>query len=52
MKKKILIMLAFLAVSTVLLFSSLLFSDGGLFLSRDLTSDYLLRKDLLQTNTA
>jgi hypothetical protein len=46
MKKKILIMLALLAVSSVLLFSSLLFSDGGFFLRMDLTPDYVLRKDL------
>jgi len=46
MKKKILIMLALLAVSAVLLFSSLLFSDGGFFLRMDLTPDYVLRKDL------
>lgn len=46
MKKKIYITLALLIVSAALLFSSLLFSDGGFFLCTDLTSDYSLRKEL------
>jgi hypothetical protein len=44
MKIKIYIVLALLAICTVFLFISLLFSDGGLFLRTDLTSDYSLHK--------
>lgn len=46
MRKKILILLAFLVVGAGLLLTSLLFSDGGLFLRMDLTPDYSLRKEL------
>jgi hypothetical protein len=47
MFRKIYISLALLLVSIVLLFVSLVFSDGGVFLRKDLTSDYSLHKELI-----